>query len=99
MTTALDAANTVITQVPSSTETPRSPDSVGMATFAIEESSTFMKVARATPNAPSASLMPRSGAEAAARPGASVTPDFLEILAHFILGFPRLVKPEIHECL
>jgi hypothetical protein len=45
---ALAAANSVITQVPSSTDTPRLPAMVGIATFAIDESSTFMKVASAT---------------------------------------------------
>src|SRR5476651_1449343 len=45
---ALAAANRVMTHVPSSTETPRLPEIVGIATFAIDESSTFMNVASAT---------------------------------------------------
>src|SRR5476649_2691150 len=48
MDTALAAANTVTTHVPSSTDTPRLPEIVGIATFAIDESSTFMNVASAT---------------------------------------------------
>src|SRR5580704_12138127 len=60
--TALAAANSVMTHVPSSTDTPRSPDSVGIATLAIDESSTFMKVARDTANAPSANCQPVNGA-------------------------------------
>src|ERR1700722_6793905 len=63
--TALAAENTVITHVPSSTDTPRSPDNVGMATLAMEESSTFMNVASATANAPSANRIPDRGAGAA----------------------------------
>jgi hypothetical protein len=66
MATALAAANSVMTHVPSSTDTPRSPDSVGIATLAIDESSTFMKVARATANVPSANCQPVNGAGALA---------------------------------
>ncbi|MCY1214439.1 hypothetical protein D9M72_262530 [compost metagenome] len=60
--TALAAANSVITQVPSSIDTPRLPAIVGIATLAIDESSTFMKVARATAKLPIRSLPPVSGA-------------------------------------
>ena len=59
---ALAAANSVMTHVPSSTETPRLPAIVGIATFAIDESSTFMKVASATARVASTSLPPVSGA-------------------------------------
>ena len=62
---ALAAENSVITQVPSSTDTPRLPAMVGIATFAIDESSTFMKVASATARVASTSLPPESGASAA----------------------------------
>jgi hypothetical protein len=55
-----------MTHVPSSTDTPRSPESVGIATLAIDESSTFMKVARATANVPSANCQPVNGAGALA---------------------------------
>ncbi len=58
---ALAAANSVMTHVPSSTETPRLPEIVGIATFAIDESSTFMKVASATASVASTSLPPVSG--------------------------------------
>src|SRR5438128_2693706 len=54
--TALAAANKVMTQVPSSTDTPRLPEMVGIATFAIDESSTFMNVANATAKVASTSL-------------------------------------------
>src|SRR6201996_7319887 len=59
--TALAAANTVITHVPSSTETPRLPEIVGIATLAIDVSSTFMKVASATAMVARTSLPPSSG--------------------------------------
>ncbi len=59
--TALAAAKIVITQVPSSTETPSSPEMVGIATFAIDESSTFMNIASDTATVPSASLAPVRG--------------------------------------
>lgn len=62
---ALAAANSVMTQVPSSTDTPRLPEIVGIATLAIEESNTFMKVASATASVASTSLPPESGAGAA----------------------------------
>src|ERR1700760_1199815 len=58
---ALAAANSVITHVPSSTETPRLPAMVGIATFAIDESSTFINVASATASVASTSLPPVSG--------------------------------------
>ena len=45
---AFATANDVMTQVPWSDETPRSPEMVGIATFAIDESSTFMKTASDT---------------------------------------------------
>src|SRR5579864_940459 len=59
--TALAAANTVMTHVPSSTETPRLPEMVGIATFAIDVSSTFMKVASATAMVARTSLPPCRG--------------------------------------
>jgi hypothetical protein len=61
METALAAANTVMTHVPSSTETPMSPEMVGMATLAIDVSSTFMKVASETATVPRISFPPWSG--------------------------------------
>jgi hypothetical protein len=65
MATALAAANNVMTHVPSSTETPRLPEIVGIATFAIDESSTFMNVASATASVASASFAPVRGARGA----------------------------------
>src|SRR5580692_2307327 len=59
--TALAAANTVMTHVPSSTETPRLPEIVGIATFAIDESSTFMNVASATARVARTSWPPCNG--------------------------------------
>ena len=60
--TAFAAAKIVITHVPSSTDTPRSPEIVGMATFAIDESSTFMNIASDTAIVPIARRPPDSGA-------------------------------------
>jgi len=62
----LAAANKVITHVPSSTDTPRLPEMVGIATFAIDESSTFMNVASATASVARTSLPPVSGGGGAA---------------------------------
>src|SRR5262249_49260040 len=59
--TAFAAENNVITHVPSSTDTPRLPEIVGIATFAIDESSTFMNVASATASVASTSFPPASG--------------------------------------
>src|SRR6201996_1519715 len=67
--TAFDAANTVMTHVPSSTETPRLPEMVGIATFAIDVSSTFMKVASATAKVASASWPPCSAGGGGGAPG------------------------------
>src|SRR5215469_6702293 len=61
MDTEFAAANTVMTHVPSSTDTPRLPEMVGMATLAIDESSTVMKLARPTASEPRASVAPVSG--------------------------------------
>src|SRR5450830_1673241 len=61
MEMAFAAAKDVMTQVPSSMETPRLPEMVGMATFAIDESSTFMKTASDTHKVPSTSFPPVSG--------------------------------------
>ncbi|MNY02601.1 hypothetical protein D3C86_1351770 [compost metagenome] len=61
MATALAAANSVMTHVPSWTDTPRLPEMVGIATLAIDESSTFIKVASATAKLPSTSFPPVSG--------------------------------------
>ena len=58
---ALAAAKEVMTQVPSSTDTPRLPEMVGMATLAMDESSTFMNTASDTDRVPSTRLAPVSG--------------------------------------
>ncbi|MGF6635287.1 hypothetical protein OKW39_002438 [Paraburkholderia sp. MM6662-R1] len=55
-----------ITQVPWLAATPRLPEMVGTATFAIEVSSTSMKVPSARPTVSSASVPPWSGASSAA---------------------------------
>ncbi len=70
--TALAAANTVITHVPSSTETPRLPEMVGMATLAIDVSSTFMKVASATAIVARTSWPPLSGGGGGGAAGAEL---------------------------
>lgn len=62
MEIAFAAANNVITQVPSSTETPKLPAIVGIATLAIDESRTFMNVASATANVANTSFPPVNGA-------------------------------------
>src|ERR1700688_2978638 len=58
---ALAAANEVMTQVPSSTDTPISPEMVGMATLAIEVSRIFMNTASETANEASIRGEPLSG--------------------------------------
>src|SRR6516165_2686642 len=64
-------AKEVITQVPWSGETPRSPAMAGSDTLAIEVSSTFMNVASDSATVPSASVAPvRGGGAAGARCGA-----------------------------
>lgn len=63
------AANSGMTHVPSSIDTPRLLESVGIATLAIDESSTFMEVASATANVPSTNRAPLKGAGAFATVG------------------------------
>jgi hypothetical protein len=60
-----------MTQVPSFTDTPRLPEMVGIATLAIDESSTFMKVASATAKVARTSLPPSSGGGGAGAAGAA----------------------------
>jgi hypothetical protein len=62
---ALATANEVMTQVPWSGDTPRSPAIAGIDTLAIDVSSTFMKVASDSTMVPSTSVPPVSGAAAA----------------------------------
>src|SRR5580692_9070467 len=69
---ALATPNEVITQVPWSGETPRSPAIVGIDTLAIDVSSTFMNVASDSAIAPSARLRPCNGCRAGAGAGAGV---------------------------
>src|SRR5574340_128733 len=61
---ALATANEVITHVPWSGDTARSPAIAGIDTLAIDVSSTFMKVASDSAMLPSASVPPVSGAGA-----------------------------------
>ncbi len=58
---AFATANDVMTQVPWSDDTPRSPEIVGIATLAIDVSSTFMNTASDTAIVPSISCPPASG--------------------------------------
>ncbi|KGX32441.1 putative transport domain protein [Burkholderia pseudomallei MSHR3709] len=58
-----------ITHVPSLVATPRLPEIVGTATFAIDVSSTSMNVPSASPIVSSASVPPDSGAGSAEREG------------------------------
>src|SRR5271170_6963346 len=64
--TPFATANEVMTQVPWSELTPRSPLIVGMDTFAIEVSSTCMKVPRARATAVTALMVPLSDGGSAA---------------------------------
>ena len=68
---ALATPNEVITQVPWSGETPRSPAIAGIDTLAIDVSSTFMKVASDSATVPSASVPPVSGGSAVGAPRAA----------------------------
>ena len=61
---ALATPKLVMTQVPWLGLTPTSPEMAGMATLAMEESSTFMKVASDSASVPRASCAPLSGAMA-----------------------------------
>ena len=58
---ALATANEVMTHVPWFGATPRSPEMAGIDTLAMDESSTFMKVASDSATVPIASLAPVSG--------------------------------------
>jgi hypothetical protein len=58
---ALATPKLVMTQVPWLGLTPTSPEMAGMATLAMEESSTFMKVASDSASVPSTSCAPLSG--------------------------------------
>jgi hypothetical protein len=62
---ALATANEVMTHVPWSGDTPRSPAIAGIDTLAIDVSSTFMKVASDSTMVPSTSAPPVSGVAAA----------------------------------
>ena len=55
----------VITQVPWPGLTPKSPEMAGIDTLAIEESSTFMNVAKDKDNVPNKSAVPYKGGIAA----------------------------------
>src|SRR6202049_5144934 len=63
---ALATANEVITHVPWSGDTPKSPAIAGIDTLAIDVSSTFIKVASDSAMVPSASVEPVSGGSPAA---------------------------------
>ncbi len=65
---AFATPNDVMTHVPWSGDTPRSPAMAGSDTFAIDVSSTFMKVASDSATVPSASVRPESGAGSPAEP-------------------------------
>jgi hypothetical protein len=58
---AFATANEVITHVPWSDDTPRSPEMDGIDTFAIDVSSTFMNTASDTAMVPITSCAPSSG--------------------------------------
>jgi hypothetical protein len=58
---AFATPNEVMTQVPWSGETPRSPEIAGIDTFAIDVSSTFMKIASDSARVPSSRAPPCSG--------------------------------------
>ena len=67
---ALATPNDVMTHVPWSGDTPRSPAIAGSDTLAIDVSSTFMNVASESATVPSASVAPVSGAGWADAPDA-----------------------------
>src|SRR5258706_5295342 len=67
---AFATAKDVMTQVPCAGLTPMSPAMVGMDTFAIDESSTFRKVASDKATVPSTSWLPCSGPDWCAAGGA-----------------------------
>ena len=68
---ALATPKLVMTQVPWLGLTPTSPEMAGMATLAMEESSTFMKVASDRASVPSTSGAPLRGAMAGMAVGGS----------------------------
>ena len=68
---ALATPKLVMTQVPWAGLTPRSPAMAGIDTLAIDESSTFMKVASDNASVPSTRSVPCSGACG----GTAATPD------------------------
>ena len=59
---ALATPNEVMTQVPWSGETPRSPEIAGIDTFAMDVSSTFMNVASDNAMVPMVNAVPCNGA-------------------------------------
>src|SRR5215831_13753719 len=92
---ALATANEVMTQVPWFGDTPRSPAIAGIDTFAIETSSTFMKVARDTTSVPRTSVPPERGAGCCAESleTALAEPDDSAITMRFV-DFARIRAPD-----
>src|SRR5215472_14114608 len=82
-------AKEVITQVPWSGETPRSPAMAGSDTLAIDVSSTFMNVARDSATVPSARVAPVSGGGAVGAPCGA--PPLTGLSAFSLAIAPRLV--------
>src|SRR5581483_12331076 len=72
---AFATPNEVMTQVPWSGETPRSPEMEGIETLAIDVSSTFMNTASDSATVPIASFAPVSGGSSAGRATAGVGRD------------------------
>jgi hypothetical protein len=92
--TPLAMAKKVITQVPWSGLTPRSPEMVGIATLAMEVSSTCMKVPAAMATAVTARATPLSGGG----PSISMACDMVLSLAAWGEGGGRPGRPGLGEC-
>src|ERR1700683_1434224 len=90
--TPFATANEVMTQVPWSELTPRSPLIVGMDTFAIEVSSTCMNVPRARATAVTALRVPLSVGASAAMAGFALTASRSGARRHHGRAFSRAAR-------
>jgi hypothetical protein len=79
----------VITHVPWSGDTPRSPDIAGIDTFAIDVSSTFMNVASDNATEPSTSAPPVSGTGADGFMGGATDVPTVDVVMAILVSTPR----------
>src|SRR4051794_18027323 len=96
---AFATPNEVMTQVPWSGETPRSPEIAGMDTFAIDVSSTFMNVASDSAIVPIVRALPVNGAKGGACRGGCDCGCGCGVLIGYSLAFLSLVwqsQPSAH---